>query len=135
MSCQCVHLSMRFLDGYENLWQKRRGTRSADDPRCVFDLSQSPFTRPSMTSKGGSCPCVTHSFCSFWHAASARFLLPKELALGLGWPCLPALALAAGVPEDPCAEMYTTSQLGNSMHLTCVGLTMAVALTCTSRGS
>ena len=97
----------RHLGFYESLWGQERGSLAQSDPNCVFDLSQNPSQRPSMTSRKGTCPCVTATFCSLWHAESRRFLLPQELALGMGWPCAAGPAQAAGVPIDACRDLYS----------------------------
>lgn len=104
---------------------ERYGFPAAEDPEAVFDLSQSPFKRPTWTTGSGTLPCLTRGSL-LWHAAARRVVLPMELSAAMGLPVTALLAEHGRVDRD--AGVYTPGQLGNGMHVACVAAAMAVAL-------
>ncbi len=101
---------------------------SAQD--AVVDLTQNPDKRPCTSGRKRRLPALRHSGSLLWAPALQRWLLPRELAAASGFPVEPCLAKAAGVVLDACCDDYTTSLLGNAMHVGSVGMSLFIALAC-----
>ena len=106
---------------------ERQGMNAELDDNVVFDISQNPRKRFCAGYMKLSC---LRTNTLLWHPASKRWLLPMELALSLGCAVTGSCAQAALMDIDPCLHLYTTSMLGNAMHIPCVGFAITVALAC-----
>jgi len=119
-----------YLHTFSTKWQAARGSAPEQSPSCIFNLGQNPDHRAMQTSSSDSIPTATSGCGLYWSPCLKRWLLPVELAAMHGFPVSESLAAEAGVPVDPCRDMYSFPQIGNSMHLANVGSVMAVALAC-----
>jgi hypothetical protein len=101
-------------------------------PPCsrFYDLSQNPKVRPCLATNG-ALPCLRRN-SKLWHPHAKRFLAPVELAACLGLPTFKSAAELAAVPMYPCREQYGMCDLGNAMHISCVGVILGIALACAS---
>lgn len=93
-----------------------------------FDLSQNPGERPCLATNG-SLPCLRRN-SKLWCSLSRRFVTPIELAACLGLPVFGRGAKMAAVSLDPCRDKYGMGDLGNTMHISCVGVILGIALAC-----
>ena len=124
----------RWLVIYAEMWRTRLGTEPGDSIGCVFNLSQNPSKRASMSNERGQLPVCTRACYRLWLASRRRWLLPIELAAAHGFPVTEAFAACAKVPRDPNRSQYLPRQIGNAMHLANVGRVLAVSLACLARG-
>ena len=115
----------QYLDVYLERFSRLTASARKD---WVCDLTQNPKERPSQSSSSGSMPTLRHSGSLFWAPSLRRWLLPCELAAASGFPVFAELATAAGMPRD--TSLYSTSQLGNGMHVATVGSVFMVAMAC-----
>ena len=119
---------------YMGMWQQEFGTDPAQDDSCLFDLNQNPLSghRKSWTraSTGYALPTLRFAGNVLWSPKFKRWLLPLECASAMGWPVRDSHVPATGIP--PCNIDFGMSQLGNSMHIACVGTLLAVTLACTA---
>ena len=113
---------------YLALWSKQKGTPPEKDPACIFNLRQDPKCRPNWTCRDGALPTITRGGGILWSPMRKRWLLVAEVACAMGFPCQSEMASAALLPAD-CTD-YSISQIGNSMHIACVGSVIAATLSC-----
>ena len=103
----------RRLQAYWELWVTKYGQEPESDRSAVFDLSQNPGRGgrggARMTSNNKLPTLLTTSY-RFWAPCLRRWLLPRELAMCMGWPVTPGLSAAAGVPHQE--RRYTTKGIG-----------------------
>ena len=115
-------MRLRFLQGYDVL-----AAEQTPRPR-FYDLSQDPLKRPTMSTKG-ALPCLKRN-SRLWHSTSARFMTTIELGAAMGLATFQLGAETARVPLDTCRYDYGMGELGNTMHVSCVGAILAIALAC-----
>ena len=123
---------LRYLKNYKSDYKCRYGKEAASDPNFVCDLAQDPAERPSMTTKAGAIPTLRHSGNKLYSPHYGRLIVPVELAVATGFPCVAGAAKAANVPLDNTD--YSNVQLGNGMHVANVGCLLAAVLACVTTG-
>ena len=116
------YLPDRDLPKYKELTAEKR-------PKpCFYDLSQDAQQRPTFDTKG-SLPCLRRG-TALWHDPTRRYVTPVELGAVMGFPTFQAGAENARVPLDVCRDMYGMGELGNTMHVSSVGVILGIALAC-----
>ena len=128
-----TEVQVKACNDYTGMWQRECGTDPAQDDSCLFDLSQNPLVRRSWTFRPrrfNSLPTLRFSGNLLWSPKFKRWLLPVECASAMGWPVRDSHVLATGI--SPCNIDFGLPQLGNSMHIACVGTLLAVTLACTA---
>lgn len=113
---------MKFLNVYE------QGAAFPEEVMVVYDLSQNPSKRPVKTGRSGQLPTVRRGSI-LWCAEAQRWMTRKEVACVMGIPVTPELLAAARIRSDAIGD-YSRSQLGNAMHVPCVGMVTMLALAC-----
>ena len=126
-------LQRNYIITYATKWKARWKTEPQDSPGCIFDLSQNPAKRPSVSDPSGRLPTCTHNCNRFWLPALGRWLLSIELAAALGFPVAGHLARHARVSMDPNCDEYLPRQIGNAMHVASVGSVLMISLACLAR--
>lgn len=63
-----------------------------------------------------------------WLFRQKRWLLHSEMAAMMGFPVTDLLSQAAGVPTDIVTTAGPPTAVGNAMHVACVGVAIACAL-------
>eukprot|EP00439_Symbiodinium_sp_Y106_P049317 s2833_g6.t1 len=75
--------------------------------------------------------CAVHEErTALWHDPTRRYVTPIELGAVMGFPTFQAGAENARVPLDVCRDMYGMGELGNTMHVSSVGVILGIALAC-----
>ncbi|CAE7219133.1 unnamed protein product [Symbiodinium sp. CCMP2592] len=137
-----------FESRYRSLWKEKLGTDPSTDENCLFDLSQDhgwlcelayccqdPDRRPVTSGAKRQIPTIRHGSALLWSPMLQRWLIPNELLVASGFPLLPAIARASGVPVDEVSlQWLTPSDVGNGMHIFQVGVFLASILSCVSAG-
>ncbi len=118
------------LECYSESWLGSRGQAPAESKSCVFNLLQNPEHRRVQTDCRGAMPTCTRGCSVLWVPFLRRWLLPIELAAAHGLPITQSLASDAQVALDVHGPEYSTSQLGNAMHVANVGSVLAITLSC-----
>jgi hypothetical protein len=77
-------------------------------------------------------PTLRFSGSLLWSPKHKRWMLPVECASAMGWPVRDSHVLLTGMAA--CNIGFGMRQLGNSMHIACVGTVLAVTLACTACG-
>ena len=126
-------MQRNYIITYATNWKARWKTEPQDSPGCIFDLSQNPAKRPSVSVPSGRLPTCTHNCNRFWLPALGRWLLSIELAAALGFPVAGHLARHARVSMDPNCDEYLPRQIGNAMHVASVGSVLMISLACLAR--
>ena len=116
----------RWVKSYDQIADQRQVPLSSR----FYDLSQNPDVRPCLATNG-ALPCLRRN-SKLWHPHAKRFLAPVELAACLGLPTFESAAALAAVSMDPCRDQYGMCDLGNAMHISCVGVILGIALACAS---
>ena len=114
---------------YEQLAESKGWLSRGSHGCMVYDLSQNPKERPVVSSRNGSLPTIRRGSL-LWCKQAKRWMTAEEVACAMGLPVTEALCQAARISSDVCARGYARSQLGNGMHIPCVGLASMVALAC-----
>ena len=120
-----------FCHDYMGRWQRECGADPTQDESCLFNLCQNPLKQRSWTyctSAGYALPTLRFSGSLLWSPKFKRWLLPVECAGAMGWPVRDCHVQATGVPL--CKVDFGMTQIGNSMHVACVGVVLAVTLAC-----
>ncbi|CAE6933870.1 unnamed protein product [Symbiodinium sp. CCMP2592] len=96
---------------------------------------QDPDRRPVTSGAKRQIPTIRHGSALLWSPMLQRWLIPNELLVASGFPLLPAIARASGVPVDEVSlQWLTPSDVGNGMHIFQVGVFLASILSCVSAG-
>ena len=92
----------------------------------VFDLTQTPTTRPRTLLKDGSLPELARG-CKFFAQRCSRILSGTEALIAQGWALHRSMRGLAGSLSDVFAnqsDRCATGYAGNGMHFASVGLVL-----------
>ncbi|CAE7365301.1 unnamed protein product [Symbiodinium sp. CCMP2592] len=108
--------------------------RSADtDPNLVIFLGDNPNHTVGWSATSGKVPTLRMNTGKMFVPSRQRWMTPREKLTLMGFPVVPRVALAMGVPMLPITDHSRAGQvLGNCMHFGCVLLMEFLALTCFS---
>ena len=124
----------QYLAQYHQLWNSKKGLEASRDLCCIFDLTQDPSKRPTMTTAQFGLPCIRHSGSLLWAPCLQRWLISVELAAASGFAVRPSLANAARVELDVVsAEDATTTDFGNGMMTFSLSAVLCCLLACAQR--